>query len=463
MKMITRISAVLMFLLGTFQMTAQLNEVNRWSVMIGTNAVDFYPTGKGGDSNLFNPQMSSERFMQDYFDTSNWNFFPAMSTIQVGYYVGQNLSVRGGFSFNRIDKIGKARLADSESYIALDADLIYSFNSFMKEHTWLDPYIGAGLGYYWLDGGKGVSTFNTSVGFNFWFSERLALTIESSYKQVFERADMSLFQHTAGIRFAFGGSDRDGDGVPDKDDECPDVPGLKEFNGCPDTDGDGIPDHLDDCPDVPGLPEFNGCPDTDGDGVPDHLDKCPEVAGEFEGCPDSDGDGVPDHLDKCPNEAGPKENNGCPWPDADGDGVPDHLDKCPEVAGPPSNEGCPEVTEEVQKELNEFAKVLNFETGKARITDYSKDILNTKVIPKLNEYPNAKFIVEGHTDSTGGRELNLRLSKERAAAVKDYLIENGINKARLSSEGYGPDKPVADNKTEAGRKQNRRVEINLVK
>lgn len=456
MKMITRISAVLMFLFGTFQMTAQLNDVNRWSVMIGTNAVDFFPSGTTISGGV-------ERIFQDYYNTKNWNFFQSMSNIQAGYYVGQNLSVRGAFSFNKIDKIDEERLLDSKSYIALDADLIYSFNSFMKKNTWVDPYIGAGLGYYWLDGGKGASTFNTSLGFNFWFTERIALTVETTYKKAIESDGLSLFQHTAGLRFSFGGSDRDGDGISDNEDECPDVPGLKEFNGCPDIDGDGIPDHLDNCPEVPGLPDFNGCPDTDGDGVPDHLDKCPEVAGEYEGCPDTDGDAVPDHLDKCPNQAGPKENNGCAWPDLDKDGVPDHLDKCPEAAGDPGNNGCPIATEEALKELNEYAKVLNFETGKARITEYSKNILNTKVIPKLTEYPNTKFIIEGHSDNTGGRELNLRLSKERAAVVKDYLIENGIDQARLTSEGYGPDQPVADNKTEAGRKQNRRVEIKIVK
>lgn len=456
MKYITKILVAFTILFGTLQMSAQLNDTNRWSIMIGTNAVGFYPEGGNISGGI-------ERVFQETYNSDKWNLYSGMSTIQVGYYIGQNLSVRGDFSFNSVNKIYDERLADNLNYVAFSSDLIYSFNSFMEKNKWFDPYLGAGLGYHWLDGGTGVATFDSTVGINFWFTSNFALTVESTYKHAFEQQPFSLYQHTAGIKFAFGGSDRDGDGVPDDKDECPDVPGLKEFNGCPDSDGDGVPDHLDDCPDEPGLPEFNGCPDTDGDGVPDHLDKCPEVPGEFDGCPDSDGDGVPDHLDECPNEAGPKENKGCPWPDSDGDGVPDHLDECPDLPGTIENKGCPEVTEEVQKELNEFAKVLNFETGKARITDYSKNILDTKVIPKLNEYPNAKFIVEGHTDSTGGRELNLRLSKERAAAVKDYLIENGISKSRLSSEGYGPDKPVADNKTEAGRKQNRRVEINLVK
>lgn len=141
-----------------------------------------------------------------------------------------------------------------------------------------------------------------------------------------------------------GCPDRDGDGIPDHLDECPDVPGIAEFNGCPDTDGDGIPDHLDECPELAGTAEFNGCPDTDGDGIPDHLDACPDKAGpkEFDGCPDTDGDGIPDHKDKCPDQAGPAENDGCPWADRDGDGIPDHDDECPDVPGLPEFKGCPD-------------------------------------------------------------------------------------------------------------------------
>src|SRR5690606_7015181 len=100
----------------------------------------------------------------------------------------------------------------------------------------------------------------------------------------------SHFQHTAGFTFRFGGKDTDGDGVLDKYDECPDLPGLKELNGCPDTDGDGVIDPLDECPFEAGSPELKGCPDSDGDGIADHQDACPEVPGlaQFNGCPRSE-------------------------------------------------------------------------------------------------------------------------------------------------------------------------------
>jgi OOP family OmpA-OmpF porin len=144
--------------------------------------------------------------------------------------------------------------------------------------------------------------------------------------------------------------DRDGDGVLDKDDRCPDVAGPRENQGCPwpDRDGDGVLDKDDKCPGEPGPAENQGCPwpDQDKDGVPDKDDKCPNEAGpkENQGCPvpkDTDGDGIPDKDDRCPNEAGPRENQGCPWPDGDKDGVLDKDDKCPREPGPAENQGCP--------------------------------------------------------------------------------------------------------------------------
>ena len=227
-----------------------------------------------------------------------------------------------------------------------------------------------------------------------------------------------------------------------------------------DTDGDGIPDHLDECPDVAGLVEFNGCPDTDGDGIPDHLDECPDVAGlvEFNGCPDTDGDGIPDHLDECPDVTGLAQFNGCP--DTDGDGVPDHLDRCPTEAGPVSNQGCPEIKEEVKERLQQIAGSVKFAVGKSSLDKSSYKLLD-EVVEILNNYPAYKVSVEGHTDNTGSEELNQRLSTERAKICADYLIEKGIDTDRVTSVGFGPSKPIADNATAEGKAKNRRTEFNL--
>ena len=209
---------------------------------------------------------------------------------------------------------------------------------------------------------------------------------------------------------------------------------------------------------------MNGCPDADGDGVADKDDACPNDAGleSLAGCPDSDGDGVADKDDTCPNQAGPAANGGCPWPDTDGDSVLDKDDMCPAVAGTVANNGCPEVTEEVQKQLNDYARTILFDTGKASIKAESTSVM-VDIIQILNEYPNAKFTVEGHTDSVGSKKLNQSLSEKRANSVRDFLIEKGIDGSRLTAIGYGEEKPIATNRTRSGRKQNRRVEINLMK
>ncbi|MEM9685845.1 MAG: DUF5723 family protein [Bacteroidota bacterium] len=270
----------------------------------------------------------------------------------------------------------------------------------------------------------------------------------------------------AGVKIPFykGQTDTDKDGVIDIADDCPAVPGPKESNGCPDTDGDGVLDKDDSCVDEKGPAENNGCPwgDTDGDGIYDNEDACVEEAGpaETNGCPDGDADGIADKDDACPEAAGPPETNGCP--DTDGDTVLDKDDQCPQIAGTVENNGCPEVTAEVQKTLNDYAKTILFDTGRSSIKDASVSVLRS-IIAILNEYPNSKFVVEGHTDSVGRESTNQRLSDSRANAVKDYLTTNGVDQFRLSAKGYGEKNPIASNRTRAGRAQNRRVEINLVK
>ncbi len=265
----------------------------------------------------------------------------------------------------------------------------------------------------------------------------------------------------AGLEMFNGCPDTDGDGIADKDDQCPNVSGLKEFNGCPDTDGDGITDAEDKCPKVKGLKELNGCPDTDGDGITDAEDKCPKVKGlkAFNGCPDTDGDGIADAQDRCPNQKGSKALKGCP--DTDGDGVSDKDDKCPKVAGLKKNKGCPEVKKEVKQVLEKALHGIKFMSGKSIITKYSYGILDN-VVDIMNTNPSYKLKIEGYTDSQGKDEMNLKLSKERAAAVKNYLIKKGIAASRLSSEGYGEASPIADNKTSKGRALNRRVELTVV-
>lgn len=457
MKHLSRFLVASLFFFSFTAVQAQ-DENNPWALGIGTNAVDFYPVGGG----LGEGTINSESMFDEFFKTSDhWNIIPSVSRISVGRYVGSGFAVELAGSLNRIDHYGDVSVADL-TYYGLDATVQYSFKDLINPEGWFAPYLGIGGGYTWIDD-LGTGTGNGTLGFDFWLSDNIALNLQTSYKYAFED-NYDHFQHVVGIKFAFGGKDTDGDGIYDKDDQCPDEPGLAEFNGCPDTDGDGITDAEDDCPTTAGLAEFNGCPDTDGDGIADPDDECPTVAGiaAMNGCPDADGDGVKDSEDECPNEAGPAENNGCPFEDRDNDGVLDKDDQCPDVAGTVANNGCPQVTVEVINQLNEYSKTILFDLNKASIRKESYGALDA-IVEIMKEYDNAEFHIAGYTDSSGAASYNEKLSRERAASVRSYLVSHGIGAGQVTSEGYGEKYPIATNKTAAGRQQNRRVEVSLEK
>ena len=393
MKHLSKIVLASLLFLGLT--TAQAQDAdNPWAIGIGANAVDFYPTGE--DAPLGG-------WFDQYFDTGDhWNILPSVSKLSVSRYIGAGFVGELSGTINQIDKYGDRGVQDL-SYYGVDLGLDYSLRALLND-GWIDPVVGVGGGYTWIGDQDGedisnldAATLNGKVGLNFWFSDNIALTVESKYKHVFEAEMASHFQHAAGVKFMFGGTDTDGDGVYDKDDECPEQPGLAEFNGCPDSDGDGIEDRQDACPNEAGLAEFDGCPDSDGDGVADPDDDCP------------------------------------------------------------ASNGCPEPTAEVISELNEYSKTVLFDLNKATIRTESEEALKS-IVDIMNEYPQTIFHIGGHTDSTGSDSYNMNLSKERAASVATFLEENGVPSNRLTSEGYGETQPIATNSTAKGRQDNRRKE-----
>lgn len=248
--------------------------------------------------------------------------------------------------------------------------------------------------------------------------------------------------------YLFGIKDSDSDGVADNDDLCPETPHMVIVDqfGCPvDTDKDGVPDYLDMCSNTPAnIPvDIDGCPvDSDGDGVPDYLDLCkdtPEgINVDKRGCPtDSDGDGVPDYRDNCPDTPIGSEVNrfGCPLASIDS--------------------SVPEITSMV------LSSGVNFEVGKSTLLSAARSELN-EILEVMKKYPDSNWRISGYTDNSGSYSLNMKLSYDRAQAVADYLIQNGINRSRLIVSGNGPNYPIADNSTEAGRSLNRRVEIRFI-
>lgn len=204
--------------------------------------------------------------------------------------------------------------------------------------------------------------------------------------------------------------------------------------------------------------------DTDGDGIPDKDDKCPNQRGiaKYNGCPipDSDGDGINDEEDKCPQVAGVAKYQGCPIPDRDGDGVNDEEDKCPDIAGEASNHGCPIVKEEIRKRADYAAQHIYFATASFILLKKSFIGLD-EIAGLLKNDPGLKLYVDGYTDNTGKPEKNQVLSENRAGSVKKYLTGKGIEETRIMSTGHGAADPVADNKTAAGRARNRRVVLKL--
>jgi outer membrane protein OmpA-like peptidoglycan-associated protein len=233
-----------------------------------------------------------------------------------------------------------------------------------------------------------------------------------------------------------------------------------------DPDHDGLIGANDRCPYEWGPPENQGCPDvdTDKDGLVDRLDRCPLEPGpkENQGCPDKDrdGDGLVDRLDSCPDQPGPLENNGCPLIDTDKDGIPDKDDKCPYEPGPKENNGCPPPHKyiTVTNEKIELLQKILFATNKADIKPASFDLLN-EVVSVMKARPTMRVHVEGHTDIRGTLQWNMKLSKMRAESVQKYLVDHGVEAERLTSEGYGPTRPLCPEKTNACYDKNRRTEF----
>lgn len=414
------------------------------------------------------------------------------------YYSGAEVYYRHqfnhAFSLSVPLRIGVARKFEQpDNFTLVGLDLRAHYRLYKPGRLVL-PYFFAGISGVQDTPGEFRAEIPAGGGVEVPISPQIGINLYLSYRYGISE-QTSSFQHGAGFIYRFGKpkakepmiSDVDGDGVPDDMDECPTIPGLAEFKGCPDTDGDGIPDHLDDCPTFAGLPEFNGCPDTDGDGIPDHLDDCPTVWGPvenrgcpigdrdgdgipddqdkcpdeyglaiFDGCPDSDGDGIPDHLDDCPTEYGPKHLKGCP--DSDGDGIPDYLDKCPYIPGPATNFGCPELKKEEKDVLSKAMQAVQFDLGSSVLRPESYSILD-QVVSIMRKYDYYELSIEGHTDNTGNDAFNQLLSENRANACKEYIISKGIERHRVSSRGFGKDRPLYDNNTIEGRRLNRRVEF----
>ena len=416
--------------------------------------------------------LSFKRLFMDY-QTLQGGDFGAFKDYENGFEFGVHFPLSDHFSINVPVKIGLAQKSEeikSQNIYGIDAQLHWSF---LRNPDRFKPYLLAGAGGVYAGEDSIQAQFPAGIGLDIRIANNAYFNFQSEYRYSLEENNDN-FHHGIGFKYFFAREeidsipapmDSDFDGIVDEFDACPTVPGLAAFAGCPDRDGDGVQDSNDKCPDVVGLVTLQGCPDSDGDGLTDLEDECPYSAGPVtnRGCPvivimDRDEDGVVDEQDRCPDIKGLSLHKGCP--DTDLDGIPDPDDKCPTSYGPISNGGCP-VIETKDREVLSFAmKAVQFELGKATLKSESYSILN-QIADIMRKYPDYVLSIEGHTDNTGSKEVNDKLSANRAKACYNYLIEKGIPASRLSYKGYGMSRPIADNNTYSGRTLNRRVEFNL--
>ena len=394
----------------------------------------------------------------------NNNFF----TGRLGYVLKAGLGVEGFFGYMSNDLETTGLSSTDVTVLNYGGDLVWNF----QPESAFQVFVMGGGGQQQLDvdpadgsdsDSESFFAWNYGAGVKLFLSRHLAFRVDwRTYIAptgpedsrailnpgvVLEDESMTSTEWTAGLSIFMGGpADEDGDGVPDTDDLCPGTPDgvAVDGDGCPfDDDGDGVSNYMDNCPDTPAgaVVDATGCPtDADGDGVFDGLDQCPDTPSgavvDANGCPtDSDGDGVFDGIDQCPGTPAGREV------DADGCG-------------------------EFEAALAEGRLVLSgvqFEFNSSDIKDESMAELGRAAAAIRNSIANRPGIsieVQGHSDAIGSESYNQTLSERRAASVRDYVasVEPSIADA-LTTRGYGESQPIADNDTEEGRAQNRRVEF----
>ncbi len=399
-------------------------------------------------------------------------------------FVGMNNTVMGGSNFVYDDQItfglgASFRLGDSPLDLVLEG---------------YGNYIMSGI-----DGG----TFGAGGSLNIEALLGLKIFVERNSYLVFGGggaiptggATAADIRGTVGFIFEPSIGDRDGDGLRDDVDQCPDEPedfdGFADEDGCPDPDNDrdGILDVDDECPMVPedrdGDADEDGCPegnegDRDGDGILDNEDECPDDPEDRDGfqdedgCPDPDNDqdGILDTDDLCPNDPEDRDDfqdqDGCPDPDNDQDRILDTDDSCPNEPetynGTEDEDGCPDTGSVIIEENSiVILEKIYFETDSAEILPRSFPIIDA-VAATLIGNPHITLIeVQGHADERSSDEYNIRLTRDRAASVVEALVQRGVGRDRMRSAGYGERCPVDPRHNQEAWERNRRVEFKIIR
>lgn len=465
MKTITKLVSIL-FVAIFFNTNAQnkenlkidsLQPINRWTLGVSFNTIE---NNGNKNNNTFNKSLGLSKQSANNGNPIRLNF---------GYRVSPLLGIDLSGSLNRWNAnegfLDNRTITEDLNYSSIDLDFkFYLDELFLDEPIdwglaldWLDVYMIGGLGYFNIN--KGSASANLGFGTNIWITKHLGASINAISKWSLNSEpvvyDSNHTMYSLGLAYRFKSQDKDNDGVYDYNDHCPNTPGSKHFNGCPEEEEEEKEKEKEE--EVEEEVETIDKPlvicDTDNDGIVDASDICPEVFGEISnyGCPkvDSDGDGVIDSLDNCPDTTGPANNNGCP--------ILNTLNKILLAQSENLNSN-DEVYTNSSEILIELAKQIKFDAGNYNFTQKTYPIL-LAIVKLMKQNPNSTYKLMGHSDSVGSFRKNRILSKARANAVRNYLIDGGIPQENLKASGLGESKPVDSNINMKGRANNRRIEI----
>ena len=410
---------------------------NPWVIGVGAHGVN-HVAQRGNFSNTF----SFNNLKENLFGVSKYSITPPLSKLTVARSLGKGLVIDWQTSVGNVDN--KRFGMNKEFFLMTGLGLQFKAAGLLwDEESWFDPYLRVGANYLRHDytalmfpktdtkSGEVKTAYNedgdltgkanhfavsTGAGINFWVTKNFGLGVQGDYVTTpVDKSNVANFwQASASLLFRFGNTDKDKDGILDKDDACPEIPGIASAD-----------------------PQFNGCPDTDGDGVFDKVDKCIDVAG-------------------------PVENEGCPWPDTDGDGVLDKDDACPTVFGLAQYQGCPKPASAYAEDATGALTNILFDFNKATLRAESNGKIE-QAASILNGAKDATFLVTGYTDAKGAEAYNLKLSRQRAASVVSALEAKGVNPNQLKSVGVGErDAKVSEKASDAERQADRKVVVEAV-
>ena len=414
----------ILFFLNSRLLFSQKNE-NQWIIAAGYSAVDLYPSG----AEIGRPYFPQGEIFEDFFNVSDhWNFGgPTISVsklISKSFYLGIEMSV------NEIKKIEGQQKIDFPYYSG-EVFVRKTFNNKKR----LRPFVKSGFGISGIDRGLfGDSipfsqyfskTLSPSFGAQFRITNHIGIEISSSFNKALDKKGISHLRHNFSVYLGLGDTDKDRDGIINRKDKCPKIPGL---------------------------PEFNGCPDTDADGISDPEDKCPEVSGELvnNGCPEAE-----DLSDE--NKTLYDEN----LKTQIGTESPTISDNISSIDKQSSEEKVDIIQEEnvAETKLPEEQMLIYFPANSTRVLGKTTTKKLKNVVSTLLNQMDLKVLLEGHSSNDGDFTINLNLSQQRANIVKDFLIGEGVESNRISVKSLGEDEPIFDNNTSQGRTLNRCVLI----